>query len=80
MCSTTVAEVPKQLRLEGNKLEHPSASNSIKHDVPLLKKDDLNEYLAWSDAIYGLILATECSMTIDEKKMHVLSRFVLKED
>lgn len=70
LCTTTVAEVLNQLSLEGNKMEHSSASNSVKHVVPILKKDDLNEYMAWSDSINGLILATECSMAIDEKKIY----------
>ena len=44
LCATTVAEVLKQLSLEGNKMERSNASNSIKHVVPVLMKDDLNEF------------------------------------
>ena len=80
LCATTVAEVLKQLSLEGNKMEHTNASNCVKHIVPILKKDDLNEYMAWSDAIHGLILATECSMAIDEKKMYYVLGTLKKHD
>jgi hypothetical protein len=52
--------VLKQLSLEGNKMESLNANSSVKHLVPMLKKDDLNKYMAWSDAIKGLILATDC--------------------
>jgi len=50
LCATTVAELLKQLILEGNKMGHSNASN-VKDVVPILKKDDLNESMAWSDAI-----------------------------
>jgi hypothetical protein len=45
-----------------------NASNVINHMVPMLKKDKLDDYLAWSDAMQGLILATDCSAAIDAKK------------
>lgn len=45
-CATTVVEVLKQLCPEGNKIEQLSASNSVKHDVPILKKEDLNEFMS----------------------------------
>jgi len=53
----TVAEVLKKLSVEGSKMEN-HASNGIKHMVPMLKKDELDDYLAWSDAMQGLILET----------------------
>lgn len=68
LCATTVAEVLKKLSVEGNKMEN-HASNGIKHMIPMLKKDELDDYLAWSDAMQGLILATGCSAAIDAKKM-----------
>ena len=76
LCATTVAEVLKQVSLEGNKMEHSNTNDS----VPILKKDDLNEYMAWSDSIHGLILATEWSMVIDEKKMHYMLGVMKKQD
>ena len=43
------------------------ASTGIKHMVPMLKKDELDDELTWSDAMQGLILATGCSVAIDMK-------------
>ncbi len=51
-------------------MESSNANGSVKHLIPILKKDDLNEYMAWSDAMKGLILATDCSLAIDEKNMN----------
>ena len=67
LCATTVAEVLKKLRVEGSKMEN-HAGHGIKHVVPMLKKDELDDYLAWSDAMQGIILATDCSAAIDAKK------------
>ena len=72
LCATAVAEVLKQLSLEGNKVEHSNSSNTVKHVVPILKKDKLNEFMAWSDLIQGLILVTDCSLAIDDKKMNYM--------
>ena len=80
LCATTVAEVLKQLSLEGNKMESSNANGSVKHLIPILKKDDLNEYMAWSDAMKGLILATDCSLAIDEKKMNYVLRTLKNHD
>ena len=41
--ATTVAEVLKQLSLKENRMEHSSAKTSVKHIMPILKNDDLNE-------------------------------------
>ena len=49
LCMTTVAEVLKQLSLDENKMEHSNATSSVNHVIPTLKKDDLNDYMAWSD-------------------------------
>ncbi len=70
LCATTVAEVLKKLSVEGSKMEN-HASNGIKHMIPMLKKDKLDDYLAWSDAMQGLILATDCSAAIDAKKCKI---------
>jgi hypothetical protein len=48
--------------------------------VPILTKDELNQYMAWSDAIQGLILATDCSLAIDEKKMNYVLGMLKKHD
>ncbi len=61
-------------------MEHSNTTNSVKHVVPILKKDDLNEYMAWSDAIHDLVLATECSMVIDHKKMYYVMGVLKKHD
>ena len=66
-----VSEALKQLSLEGNKMEHSNSSNSVKL-VLILKKDKLYEFMAWSDVIQGLILVTDCSLAIDEKKMNYM--------
>lgn len=42
LCATTVAEVLKKLSVEGSKMEN-HASNGIKHMVPMLKKDELDD-------------------------------------
>ena len=80
LCTMTVGEVLKQLSLEGNRMEHSSASTSVKHFVPILKKDDLNKYMAWSGAIQGLILATDCSVAVDEKKRDYVLSTIKKHD
>ncbi len=54
LCATTVAEVLKKLSVEGSKMEN-HASHGIRHMIPMLKKDELDDYLAWSDAMQGLI-------------------------
>ena len=64
LCITTVTKVLKKLSVEGSN----HAGHGIKHVVPMLKKDELNDYLAWSDAMQGLVLATGCSAVIDVKK------------
>ena len=66
LCATTVAEVLKKLSVEGSKMEN-HAGNGIKHVV----QDELDDYLAWSDAMQGLILATDCSAAIDAKKCKI---------
>jgi hypothetical protein len=70
LCATTVAEVLKKLSVEGSKMEN-HASNGIKHIIPMLKKDELDDYLAWSNTMQGLILATDCSAAVDVKKCKI---------
>ena len=71
LCATTVAEVLKKLSVEGSKMEN-HAGHGIKHVVPMLKKDELDDYLAWSDAMQGLILATDYSAGIDAKRVQYI--------
>jgi len=71
--------VLKKLSLKANKMEH--VSNSVKHVVPMLKKDDLNEYISWSDKSQGVLLTPDCSVAINWKKMQeVLSSFKKHDD
>lgn len=55
---------------------HSTTSNSVKHVAPRLKKDDVNEYMAWGDAIQDLIFATYFYVVIDEKKMNYVLRML----
>ena len=79
LCATTVAEVLKKLSVEGSKMEN-HAGHGIKHVVPMLKKDELDDYLAWSDAMQGLILATDCSPAIDAKKVQYILSILRNHD
>ena len=68
----------KKLSIKADKMEH--VSNSVKQVVPLLKNDDLNEYISWSDKAQGLLLAPDCSVAINWKKMQGVLSSLKKHD
>ena len=45
----SVAEVVKQMKIN-EKSDHSNLSQ-IKHNVPILKSDNINEYMAWIDQL-----------------------------
>lgn len=63
--ASTATEILSKLNL-GKKTEEYSQSSAVKHTVPVLKKDDIDEYLAWSDSMRGLILQTDCGIALEE--------------
>ena len=70
--TTSVAETLKQMNLGANlgaKRSEYSESASIKHTIPVLKADDISEYLAWNDAMKGVCLGSGCGDALDEKIM-----------
>ena len=46
----SVAETLRQMNFGAKQSEY-SESASIKHTIPVLKNDDISEYLAWIDAM-----------------------------
>jgi len=74
-----VAEVVKQMKIT-EKSDH-THSSPIKHAIPILKSDDINEYMAWIDQLKGVCLATGCADALDENLMDdVLKRIRKHED
>ena len=70
LCARTVAEVLKKLSVEGSKMEN-HASNGIKHMIPMLKKDELDDYLAWSDAMKALFWRQTVLLRLMRKKCKI---------
>ena len=60
----TTAEILSKLNL--GKIPEQSSASSVKHTIPILKKDTIDNYLAWSDAMKGLILQTDCGIALEE--------------
>ncbi len=60
----SVAEVVKQMKIN-EKSDHSNLSQ-IKHNVPILKSDNINEYMAWIDQLKGVCLATGCADALDK--------------
>ena len=63
--ASTATEILSKLNI-GKKTDEYSQASAVKHTVPVLKKDDMDEYLAWSDSMKGLILQTECGIALEE--------------
>ena len=77
--TTSVAETLKQMNLGAKRSEY-SESASIKHTIPVLKADDISEYLAWNDAMKGVCLGSGCGDALDEKIMENVLTIVGKHE
>eukprot|EP00956_Cyclotella_meneghiniana_P027310 scaffold60934_cov76-Cyclotella_meneghiniana.AAC.13 len=64
----SVAETLRQMNF-GVKQSEYSESVSIKHTIPVLKNDDISEYLAWNNAMKVLCSGSGCGDALDENVM-----------
>jgi hypothetical protein len=71
-------EVVKQMKIN-EKSDHSNLSQ-IKHNVPILKSDNTNEYMACIDQLKGVCLATGCVDALDETHMDEVLKKLNKHD
>lgn len=74
----SVAEVVKQMKIN-EKSDHSNLSQ-IKHNVPILKSDNINEYMAWIDQLKGVCLATGCADALDKTHMDEVLKKINKHE